>query len=98
MCWPCRTVSAREHRASAGKPPKLFLHWFADFLDGTLHVEVAFRDFIVLAFENLLEAANRVRHGNLLTLTSGENLRNAEWLAQESLNFARSEHRQFVIG
>ena len=59
-----------------------------DFLNRALHVEISFRHVVVFAVQYLLEAANRVRYGNLFTLTAREDLRHAERLAQEPLNLA----------
>ena len=68
-----------------------------DFLDPALHVEVAFRYVVVLAFEDLLEAPHRFGHRNLFALSPGEHLRHAERLAQEALNLARAETVSLVL-
>src|SRR5262249_1841463 len=62
------------------------------FLDSALHIEIAFRNCVVLAFEDLLESANGIRHRDLFSFMSGECLRNTKWLAQEALYLAGAEH------
>ena len=47
----------------------------AHFLDAALHVEVAFGNVVVLAVEDLLEAANGFLDGDLLARCAGEDLR-----------------------
>ena len=61
-----------------------------DLLNWAFHVEVAFRYIVVLSFQNLLEAANRVSQGNLLPLMAGKHLGHAERLTQKTLNLASS--------
>src|SRR5215472_5036538 len=63
-----------------------------NFFNAALHVKVAFGNIIVLAFENFFEAANGFRNRDLFPLTSGEDLCNAERLAEEPLNLARTEN------
>src|SRR5512136_1145679 len=64
-----------------------------DFVYHALHIEVAFHNGVVLAVEDLLEATHRLGHGDLFALPPGEDLRHAEWLAQEALNLAGAQHR-----
>src|SRR5215831_740208 len=68
------------------------------FLDAALHVEVPFRHVVVLALEDLLEAAHRVLDLDLPSLAPGEDRGGAEGLAQEALDLARARHRQLVVG
>src|SRR4051812_24768798 len=68
-----------------------------DFVDAALHIEIAFGDCVVLALENLFEAADRLRHRDLFPFAAGEDLRDAEWLAQETLNLAGAQHRKLVV-
>ena len=65
---------------------------FSDFVDAALHVEVTFGDIVVFAFENFLESAHGFRNRNLLAFATGEDLRDSERLAQETLDLARAEH------
>src|SRR5215510_13781401 len=67
------------------------------FVDAALHIEVAFRRCIVLAFEDLLEAPYRFGHRDLFALSPAELLRYAERLAQEALNLARAGDRELVL-
>src|SRR5205814_3305467 len=59
------------------------------FVDRAGHVEILLRDLVVLAFDDLLEAADRVRNLHVLPLDAGELLRDEERLRQELLQ--RSE-------
>src|SRR4029453_11356887 len=68
-----------------------------DFFDAALHVEVVLGDIVVLAVENLLEAADGVGYRHLPALPAREDLRRAEWLAQEALDLPGAEHRQLVF-
>src|SRR6476469_9706252 len=60
--------------------------------DPALHVEVPLGHAVVLAVEDLLEAADRVLDRDLSSFATGEDLRRAEGLAQEALNLPRPEH------
>src|SRR6266568_794496 len=67
------------------------LHLLALFpclFNGAHHVESLLREVVVLAFENLGEAAHRVFDLHVFALTSGETLRDAERLREESLDLA----------
>ena len=68
-----------------------------DFLDAAFHVEIAFRNIVVFAFQNLFEAPHRISHRHLLAISAGEHRRHREWLAQEALDFSRAEHSELVI-
>src|SRR4030095_312499 len=68
-----------------------------DFIDAALHVEIAFRCGVVLAFEDLFETPHRFGHGDLFALPPAEYLRHAERLAQKALNLPGTEHREFVL-
>src|SRR5689334_18768691 len=64
----------------------------SDLLDRTFHIEVAFCHVIMFAFQDFLKTTNRFLHGNLFTLSSGEDLRHAEGLAQKALNLACTKY------
>src|SRR5215211_3112091 len=66
-------------------------------LDAALHVEIVFRNSIVLAVENLLEAAHGIGDRHLLAFTAREDLRDAERLAQEPLNLSRPIDGHLVV-
>src|SRR3954470_12184129 len=68
------------------------------FLDAALHVEVPLGHRVVLAVEDLLEAADRVGDRDLAPLAAGEHLRRAERLAEEALDLPRPEDGQLVVG
>src|SRR5438045_6739037 len=71
---------------------------FFDLVDAALHVKVGFRHVVVFAVEDFLETADRVGHRNLFAGTAGEHFRHAEGLAEETLNLARPEDGEFVLG
>src|SRR6187402_2741193 len=73
----------------------LLLH---DLLDPALHVEVALGHAVVLAVQDLLEAANGVLDFHLSALAASKHLRRAERLTQEPLNLARPVHSDLVLG
>src|SRR5947209_20320729 len=51
-----------------------------NILDAACHVEVGFRDMIVLAIKNLLEATDGVLQRHISAFASGKCLRYYEWL------------------
>ena len=51
----------------------------------------------MLTLQDFLEAAHRIGHRDLLALAPGEHLRHAEWLAQEALDLAGTQHRELVL-
>ena len=59
-----------------------------NFVNPALHVEVTFRHVIVLAFENLIEAAHRFGYRDLFAFVAAEHRRYRKGLAQEALNLA----------
>src|SRR4026209_1952427 len=85
------TISRRSVSAIPSPSP------VGDFFDAALHVEVAFRHGVVLAVEDLLEAAHRIGHLHLFALAPREDLRHAKGLAQESLNSSRPVDRCLVF-
>src|SRR5450631_1708561 len=76
------------------------LHFFSGFeyfLDGALHVEGLFRNAVVLAFNDFLEAANRVLDLDVAARESGECLRDVEGLRQEFLHLAGARDGELVF-
>src|SRR5437868_14677382 len=76
------------------------LHLFAllaCLVDGADHVEGLLRQVVVLALEDLLEAAHGLVPGHVLALPAGEALGDAERLGQEALHLARARHRLLVV-
>src|SRR5262249_29676681 len=68
-----------------------------DFFNRTLHIKIRLRRLVVLAVKDFLEAANGFSHGYLFALAPCERLRNAERLAQKTLNLPRTEYRELVL-
>ena len=91
---------AQELTADEQLPYTLAIHVSTrfDFVNPALHVEVAFRHGVVFAVENLLEAAHRFGHRDLLSLVTAKHRRHGEGLAQEALNLAGTQHRGLVLG
>src|SRR6267378_3783127 len=48
--------------------------------------------------EDFFEGADGFGHGHLLAFAPGKDLSDSEWLAEESLDFARTENGQFIVG
>ena len=63
---------------------------FQSFLDRADHVEGLFGNFVVFAFDDFLEAFDRIGNLYVLALQAGELLRDKEGLREESLNLARA--------
>src|SRR5260370_31333766 len=65
--------------------------------DGAHHVESLLGEVVVLALEDLGEAAHRVFDLHVLAFTSRETLRDEVGLRQESLDLAGARHRLLVV-
>src|SRR5438093_10224560 len=90
----------RRTRCAAGWGRSLLLHRFglrASLVDGAHHVEGLLRQIVVLALEDLLEAAHRLAPRHVLAFATGEPLGDAEGLRQESLHLARPRYRLLVV-
>src|SRR2546421_2555523 len=90
----------RRTRCAAGWERSLLLHRFglrASLVDRAHHVEGLLRQIVVLALEDLLEAAHSLASGHVLAFATGEPLGDAEGLGEKALNLARPRHRLFVI-
>jgi hypothetical protein len=85
------TISRRKRSHGWSAP------YAADLVDAALHVEVRLTDIVVLAVEDLLEAADRLRDGNVLARRAGEDFRNVERLREEALDLASAEHGELVF-
>src|SRR5205085_5151985 len=66
-------------------------------LDRALQQERLLGDVVVLAFDDLAEAADRVGDLHVLTLDAGELFRDVERLREEALNLARTGNDDFVF-
>ena len=66
-------------------------------LDGALHVEGLLRDVVVLAFDDLAEAADRVGDLDVLALDAGELLGHVERLREEALDLAGAGDGELVF-
>src|SRR5574343_1377426 len=70
---------------------------FDDFFDTADHVERLFRQVIVFAGTDALEALDRFLEGNELARRAGEDFSNVERLGQEALNLTSARHGQLVF-
>src|SRR5574343_519384 len=70
---------------------------FNDFLDTADHVERLFRQVIVFASTNALEALDRFLERNELARRTGEDFGNVERLRQEALNLTGAGHGQLIF-
>src|SRR5260221_13905859 len=76
------------------------LHLFGcleHFFDRALHVESLLGNIIVLAFDDLLEAADGVGNFHVASLHAGELLGHEERLREEFLHLAGAGHGQLVV-
>src|SRR5574343_1000056 len=73
------------------------LRLFDDFLDTADHVERLFRQVIVFAGTDALEALDRVLEGDELARRTGEDFSNVERLRQEALNLTSAGNGQLVF-
>src|SRR5205085_4458891 len=89
-------------------PSSLILHPFllfrrhalgllAGLLDGADHVEGLFGEVVVLAVDDLLEAADGVGGLDELAFEAGKLLGDEEGLREEALNLARARDDQLVL-
>ena len=69
-----------------------------DFVDATLHVEVAFGDMIEFAVEQHLEAADRLLDRDVFAGRAGEHFGDRERLREETLDFAGAVDGELVLG
>src|ERR1035437_2906085 len=70
---------------------------FQHFLDGALHVEGLLGDVVVLARDDLLEAAHGVGNLHISPWDAGELLGNVEGLRKELLHLAGAGHGELVF-
>src|SRR5690242_14736214 len=78
----------------------LRLHPFAllaRLIDGAHHVESLLGQVVVLALEDLVEAADGLLSRYVLASATGESLRHGEGLRQEPLYLPRARHRLLVV-
>src|SRR6266852_160140 len=76
------------------------LHFFGlgeGFLDGADHVEGLLRNFVVLAFDDFLEAAHSVFDLDVLAFEAGELRGDVHRLREEFFNAARARHGALVF-
>src|SRR5581483_1516742 len=83
-------------RLAGRRLQRLFVR-LAGFFYGADHVEVLFVEVVVLAVEDLAEAAHRLLDGHEPALQSGELLRYEERLGQEALYLARALHHDLLV-
>src|SRR5215467_10132995 len=77
LSWPSIPVQLQRpgHSFLGGRDLSSAL---LDFLDAALHVEIALRHIIVLAFQDFLEAPNGLGYRNLFPLVPGKHMGNAK--------------------
>src|SRR5215469_1847623 len=76
------------------------LHLFGGFehlIDRSLHVKRLFRNIIVLAFDDLFEAAHGVLNLHIASLIAGKLLRHMEGLREELLDLTRASDGDLVF-
>src|SRR5688572_32467505 len=83
--------------AMARSPAAELLGLLDGFLDRADHVERGLGQRVVLAFQDLLEAAHRVLALHELARRAGELLGDEERLRQEPLDAARARDRLLVV-
>src|SRR5205085_5322630 len=66
-------------------------------IDRSHHIERLLRQVVMLAVENLAEAANRFLEGNVLARTVGEDLGDEERLREEPLDLPGARDQQLVV-
>src|SRR5262249_61446562 len=66
-------------------------------VDGAAHEEGGLGEVVVLAVDDLAEAADGLLDGHVLPRTARERLRHAERLGQEPLDPARPRHRELLL-
>jgi len=81
---------------TSGRRFKL-LRFLQNFLNSAFHVEGLLRNIVVFAFNDLFEAADRIRDLHVLSRASGELRSNEERLRQELLNFAGAGNGEFIL-
>src|SRR4029077_10845434 len=95
-----RRRSTLTTRTGMGTLLAPLLHLFADFarlVDVPDQVEGLLRQVVVLAFEDLAEAANGLLDRHVTALLAGELLGHEEGLGEEALDLAGALHRQLVV-
>src|SRR6185437_6285768 len=90
--WICSAMNLCRRRAALH-----LLGFFQHFLNGTFHIEGLLGDFVVLAFDDFLEAAHSVRNFHVAALTAGKLFGHVERLREKLLHLARSSDGHFVI-
>src|SRR5690349_3995234 len=70
---------------------------FENLIDGALHVEGLLGHIVVLAFDDLFEAADRVLNLNVASFVAGELLGYVEGLRQELLDLAGTGYSDLVV-
>src|SRR5262245_24626155 len=98
---PCRrrARSPGYRSAGAGSPPSggELPGLLDDVLDRAHHVEGLLGQVVVLALDDLAEAADGLGQRNVDALESRELLGDVERLRQEALDLAGARHREFVV-
>src|SRR5689334_19286618 len=93
-------LSYKPKRQSWQPSLRCCLHLFGlleHLFDSADHVEGLFRNFVVLALMDLVEAANRFRNLHVASLHAGELLGDVERLREELLDLAGTRDGQLVV-
>ena len=86
---PCSQTSPRLAREALG--------FFYGLLDAADHVEGLLRQVVVLAFQDLAEAANRLFARDVLPFQAGEGLGDEHGLAEEALHLSGAGDYQLIF-
>src|SRR2546428_1067684 len=78
-------------------PAALALRRLDGLIDGAHHVERLLGKVVVLAIEDLAEAADRLLQGHIFPWSVGEHFGHEERLRQKALDLAGTGHQQLVI-
>src|SRR5215813_2051306 len=70
---------------------------FQNFVDRTFHIESLLRHVVVLAFNDLLEAAHRILNLDVASCVTGELFGHVEWLRQELLDFPGASYSDLIV-
>src|SRR5258708_5371019 len=103
VCCAVTIFTCSVGRCDTTRPPSsrllllLGLRALDHVFDGPGHVEVDLGDGVVLALEDLFEAADRVRQRDGAPWPTGEDLADVERLREELLDFAGAADGQLVV-
>src|SRR5690606_33144095 len=91
------TTSSSSILATLSALPQQGAALLHGLVDVAHHVEGGFGQVVVAAFENLLEAADRLRQGHVAARRAGKAFGHEEGLGQEPLDFPSPGHDELVF-